>query len=108
MKRAAFVFKIKQDLKEEYKKEHDNIWPELVKAMNNCGISNYSIFYSSSDGILFNYLEVDGDFDDKMGKLAKLEIAQKWWGHMDKYFVKSDSTKLGPESKMLEEVFYMN
>ncbi|MCL5070548.1 MAG: L-rhamnose mutarotase [Actinobacteria bacterium] len=107
MKRAAFIFKIKQDLKEEYKQEHDNIWPELVKAMNNCGISNYSIFYSHSDGMLFNYLEIDEDYNKSMNELAKLEIAQKWWQRMDKYFVKSDSTKLGPESKILEEVFYM-
>ena len=108
MNRAGFIFKIKQDLKEEYKKAHDEIWPELVKAMNNCGIHNYSIYYNESDGIVFNYLEVEGDFDQSMGELTKLNIAQKWWQQMDKFFVKSDSTKLGPDSKTLEEVFHMD
>jgi len=107
MKRAGFIFKIKKHYKDEYKEAHDNIWPELVKAINDCGIFNYSIFYDEYDGTLFNYLEVKGDFDEAMEKLGNLDIEVEWWKKMDKFFVKSDGSKLGPSVKMLEEVFHM-
>ena len=42
MKRVGFIFKLKLELKNEYKKAHDEIWPELAKAINNHGIHNYS------------------------------------------------------------------
>ena len=31
MQRIAFILRIRPELKEEYKKAHDNIWPELKK-----------------------------------------------------------------------------
>lgn len=40
MKRAAFIFKIKLELKSEYKKAHDEIWPEMVEAIRKSGIKN--------------------------------------------------------------------
>ena len=76
--------------------------------MRLCGISNYSIYYNDSDGMLFNYLEINGDFDKSMEKLGAMDIAKKWWEYMDKYFIKNDSFKLGPDTEMIEEVFHMD
>lgn len=44
MSRVAFVLKIKSELKDKYKKDHDEIWPEMVEAIQGCRIRNYSIF----------------------------------------------------------------
>ncbi len=107
MQRVGFTFKIKPELKVEYKKVHDKIWPELVKAINNYGMHNYSIFFKP-DGKLFAYLEVDGDFSKTMKEFEKTNVSKRWEQHMDKYFVKEDSSILGPEIEILEEVFHLD
>ena len=65
MNRVGFLFKIRPGLKNEYKKAHDEIWPELIKAMTDCGIHNYSIYFRE-DGTCFAYMEIEGDFDKQM------------------------------------------
>ncbi len=107
MQRVGFTFKIKPELKDEYKKAHDEIWPEMAKAINDCGMHNYSIYFRK-DGTLFAYLEVEGDFKKQMEKLSKLEVNERWQKYMDKYFVKEDKSILGPETEMLEEVFHID
>ncbi len=106
MKRAAFIFKIRPELKDEYKKVHDGIWPELADAIRESGISNYSIFFRK-DGTLFAYLEAE-DFDGAMAKLGKTDVNARWQKYMDKYFVKEDPSILGPEIEMIEEVFHLD
>jgi len=106
MGRAAFMFRIKPELKDEYKKAHDEIWPELARAIGDVGIRNYSIFFRK-DGTLFAYLEVD-DFNKAMGELGKTDVNARWQKYMDKYFVKQDQSILGPEIEMIEEVFHLD
>ena len=107
MQRVGFTFKIKPELKAEYKKAHDEIWPELAKAINEHGMHNYSIYFRK-DGTLFAYLEVDGDFSKTMEELGKTDVNKRWQEHMEKYFVKEESSILGPEVEVLEEVFHLD
>ena len=44
------------DQKEEYKKRHDAIWPELVSLLKETGISDYSIFLDETTNSLFGVL----------------------------------------------------
>ena len=60
MTRVAFKMKLKSSKIDEYKKRHNEIWPELKNAISNAGISNYSIFYDEETGILFAYHEMSG------------------------------------------------
>ncbi len=73
MARVGFTFKIKPELKAEYKKAHDEIWPELAKSLNDYGMHNYSIYFRG-DGTLFAYLEVEGDFHEQIEKFSKLDV----------------------------------
>lgn len=107
MQRVGFSFKIKPEMKEEYKKAHDEIWPDMIEAMHEHGIRNYSIYFKK-DGTLFAYLEVDGDYEEVMAEFSKTSVNERWQNYMDKFFVKSDSSLLGPEVTMLEEVFHMD
>jgi len=106
MSRVGFIFKIKPELKEEYKKAHDDIWPEWVKAMRDVGLRNYSIFFKR-DGTLFAYLEAT-DYKNSMKKLKGMDIRTRWEKHMEKYFIKKDKAILGPEIEMLEEVSHID
>ena len=105
MGRHAFCFRIRPELKEAYQKDHDEIWPEMVKAIKDSGISSYSLFFRS-DGTIFGYLESD-DMEKSNAYILEQPVRDKWEKAMDKYFVKEDRSTLGPESEELEEVFYL-
>ena len=77
MQRIGFTFRIKPELKAEYKKAHDEIWPELAKAINDYGMHNYSIYFRK-DGTLFAYLEVEGDFKKQMEEFSKLDVNKRY------------------------------
>lgn len=64
----------------EYKKRHDEIWPELVEALKSAGVSDYSIFYEQSSNKLFAVLK--RSTGHTMEQLPLQAIVKKWWGYM--------------------------
>ena len=46
MQRIAMIIGIKPDKIDEYKKLHDNIWPEVVEILQKSHVKNYSIFFT--------------------------------------------------------------
>ncbi len=106
MARYGMIFKIKPELKDEYKKAHDEIWPDMADAIKKFGYRNYSIFFRK-DGTLFAYLEHD-DLEAKVAEFANTDVYKRWQDHMDKYFIKKDDSIIGPEIEMLEEVFHID
>ena len=55
--RVAFKMKLLKGCEEEYKKRHDELWPELEQLLKETGISDYSIFLDEETNILFGYLK---------------------------------------------------
>jgi L-rhamnose mutarotase len=45
MKRYASIFRIRPELKAQYKKDHDEIWPDMAEAIRKAGYRNYSIYF---------------------------------------------------------------
>lgn len=117
MVQFGFTFKIKPEMKEEYTKAHDNIWPEYANAVRDAGITNQSIFYQK-DGTLFIYFESE-DPEKSLNILSKNPLNDKWQKEMERFLLKednksvNDSQKKGsaleefrPEVEILEQVFY--
>ena len=44
MARVAFRMKLYKGSENEYRKRHDELWPELEQLLKSTGISEYSIF----------------------------------------------------------------
>ena len=103
MKRLAFKMYLNEGQKEEYKKRHNEIWPELKKLLKDSGVSEYSIFLDEETNILFAFQKVSNDEGSQ--ELGQTEIVKKWWAFM------ADIMKTNPDnspvSMPLEEVFYM-
>ena len=53
MQRNAFKVQLKHGCEAEYKKRHDEIWPEPSKAINDAGVSDYAIFLDEETLTLF-------------------------------------------------------
>lgn len=75
MAQYAWVLEVRPGYEEEYKKRHDEIWPEMVGALRESGIYNYSIFRYGLT--LFGYFETD-DLDKTVGALSKSEVNARW------------------------------
>jgi L-rhamnose mutarotase len=64
----------------EYRKRHDEIFPELVTALKEAGVSDYSIWLDAESGHLFGILTRRDDHT--MDALPDTEIMKRWWAHM--------------------------
>jgi len=107
MKRYGSIIKIKPEKLEEYKKLHKNIWPGVAKAITECNIRNYSIFYK--DGFLFSYFEYVGeDYEADMKKMADDPITQKWWDICKPMQEPLQTRKEGEWWAEMEEVFHQD
>jgi len=80
MEKHAFKMKLHPGKAAEYKRRHDEIWPELVELLHEAGVSDYSIHLDEETGILFGVLWRRDDHG--MEALPETEIMQKWWAHM--------------------------
>ena len=49
MERLCFTFKLYPGQEAEYKRRHDEIWPDLVEAIQQAGLRNYSLFRRGQD-----------------------------------------------------------
>jgi L-rhamnose mutarotase len=103
MERVAFKMHLKKGMREEYKKRHNAIWPELKQLLKDAGISEYSIFLDEETDTLFAFQKVTGGSDSQ--DLVQNEIVQKWWDYMAD--IMETNTDNSPVSTELEEVFYM-
>lgn len=103
MKRNAFKMFLKPGCKAEYKKRHDEIWPELSALLKETGVSDYSIFLDEETNALFAVQKQCGD--ESSQDLGQNPIVQRWWKYMaDIMETNSDNS---PISISLDEVFYM-
>ena len=102
-KRIGFKMKLKPGFKEEYKKRHNEIWPEILDLLKKEGISDYSIFLDEETNILFAFQHQQGQNSSQ--DLKSNEAVKKWWDYMaDIMEVNPDNS---PVTTALEEVFYM-
>ncbi len=64
----------------EYRRRHDEIWPELVALLKDAGVSDYSIHLDRETDILFGVLWRTEDHG--MADLPAHPVMQRWWAHM--------------------------
>ncbi len=76
MERVCFTFQIKPGTEDEYKRRHDEIWPELVEAIRESGFTNYSLFRRGLQVIA--YAECEPDVAAAFSKIGAYEINTRW------------------------------
>ena len=103
MEKYAFKMHLNPGMEVEYKKRHDEIWPELVTLLTDAGVSDYSIHLDRETDTLFGVLWRKSD--QGMAKLPDHPVMKRWWAHMaDIMAVKPDNE---PIATPLETVFHM-
>jgi L-rhamnose mutarotase len=104
MIRDAFKMKLKPGFEAEYKKRHDEIWPELSQVLTDAGVFDYSIFLDEETGTLFATWKLTDD--NTTAELQNHTLVKKWWAFMaDIMDVNPDHS---PVCVSLNEVFHMD
>lgn len=106
MTRVGFVLKVKPDRLEEYRREHEAVWPEMLEALSRHGWQNYSLFLRP-DGTLFGYVETTGSFQDALDGMASEEVNDRWQERMAPFF-DADGRPADQMMHVLDEVFHLD
>lgn len=102
--KIAFKMRLKPGCKEEYRKRHDAIWPELKQLLKQHGVSDYTIFLDEETNILFAVQQQDGGQSSQ--DLGKLAIVQHWWDYMADIMETNEDHS--PVTMPLLKVFHMD
>jgi L-rhamnose mutarotase len=81
VERTCFTFTIKPGTEQEYRRRHDEIWPEMVDALRASGISNYTLFRRGLEVIA--YAECEPDAQTAFAKMAATDVDQRWAAWFD-------------------------
>lgn len=104
MERYAWKAKIKEGKKAEYKKRHDEIWPEMKELLKSAGIANYSIW--NVDDELFGYYECEKGVEFAAKVQAESPVVQRWNEYMKDVMEMEVDPETGAQPH-LTEVFYL-
>jgi len=104
--RYAMAVKLKDEKKNFYLKNHQNVWPEILDELKKIKIKNYSIFLK--EDFMFGYLEYEGNnFDEDMIQMGKIPIVDKWTKLMIDCFNPFPNNEENDSWVMMDEIFYM-
>lgn len=101
--RIAFRMVLNSGQAAEYKKRHDEIWPELSAALRAAGVSDYTIWLDPETSHLFATL-VRTD-DHTMDALPQTEVNRRWWDFMADIMRYTDRNE--PLVVPLQQVFHL-
>ncbi|WP_374166638.1 L-rhamnose mutarotase [Arcticibacter sp. MXS-1] len=103
MVRVAFKMKLHPNCRDEYKRRHDAIWPELTALLRSNGISDYSIFLDEESDTLFAVQKTEEGASSQ--DLSANPIVQRWWAYMAD--IMQTNPDKSPVSIPLTEVFHL-
>lgn len=103
MQKHAFKMTLNPGMEAEYRRRHDEIWPELVALLKEAGVSDYSIHLDRDTNTLFGVLWRRDDH--RMDDLAAHPLMRKWWAYMADIMVTRPDNE--PVATPLVTVFHM-
>jgi L-rhamnose mutarotase len=104
MKRFCFMMELRPGAEEEYVRRHQEVWPELISALQDAGVRNYTLFLRGQQVIAYAECEPDGE--TAFGKVAETKIDAIW----SKWFEDLIGTRVTGSAKPLtaEEIWHLD
>jgi L-rhamnose mutarotase len=104
MQRHAFKMKLKPGCVAEYKRRHDELWPELARALRQAGLSDYSIFLDEETLTLFAVQKQAAP--RAAADLPNHPVVRRWWEFMAPLM--ETNPDHSPKTWPLREVFHLD
>jgi L-rhamnose mutarotase len=99
----AFVMRLKPGHVDEYKRRHDDIWPELAELLRAAGIHDYSIFLDEESLQLFAVLKLRPGHT--VASLPEHPVMRRWWDSMAPLMEVEPGNR--PTERALRQVFHL-
>lgn len=107
MERMGQVIRLQPEVIAEYKRIHAAVWPEVLQAIANSNIRNYTIFLKEPENLLFAYWEYHGsDFAADLARMALVPRMRDWWVITDPMQMPFKTRKPGEWWARMENVFH--
>jgi L-rhamnose mutarotase len=100
--RSAFVLRVRPDKIDEYVEAHRKVWPEMLAALREAGVRNYTIFRHGNE--VFGYFESD-DLEAAAASMEAREVNGRWQDTMAQ-LLEERVPNAGPPT--LEEIFRLD
>lgn len=104
MESLAFKMFLNPGHEAEYKKRHDELWPEIESLLKEQGVVDYRIYLDNDTHILFATLTHDGRFNNDEIKASP--AMKRWWDFMADIMQSHDNNE--PVSVPLDCVFTLD
>ena len=102
MERLAWKGRIKPGCEAEYRKRHDEIWPEMAEVLKTAGICNYTIFLTGEE--LFGYYECEKGVTYAEKVQAESPVVLRWNEYMKDILIMEMDPETGAQPQ-LKKVF---
>lgn len=87
----------------EYRKRHDEIWPELSDELIRRGVLDYRIFLDPETNALFAVMT--RRTDHQLDSLPRTDVMKRWWAMMGDIMETNPDTS--PVQVFLDEMFVL-
>ena len=104
-RRHCFLLRVRPDRLDEYRRRHQQVWPEMLRALAATGWRNYSLFLRG-DGLLVGYVEAD-DLQASLAAMAGTDVNARWQAEMAPFFAGLEGGAPDQGLVLLEEVFHL-
>ena len=88
MPRVCFTLQVRPDRLAEYRERHAAVWPEMLRALRDCGWHDYQLFLRE-DGLVVGTLLTD-DLAAAQAAMEKTSINSFWQADMAPFFELAD------------------
>ena len=105
MNRYCFTLRVRADRLDEYRSRHAAVWPDMLRALQDCGWTNYSLFLAP-DGLLVGYVEAD-DLAAAQALMATTAVNAAWQAEMAPFFEGLDGGTADASAQLLPAVFHL-
>ena len=106
MTRVCFLLKVRADKIDEYRRRHQQVWPEMLDALRAAGWHNYSLFLRP-DGLLIGYLETP-NFEQARARMRDHPVNARWQAEMAPFFESLEQAAADASMAPLNEVFHLD
>jgi len=106
MQRVCFLLKVRSIRLDDYRRRHEQVWPEMLEALSATGWHNYSLFLRE-DGLLVGYFETP-DLQKALEGMARTDVNARWQAEMSEFFEDLEGRRPDESFVTLPEIFHLN
>lgn len=100
MEKYAWKALVAEGKIDEYKRRHDNLWPEMKELLKKAGIRNYTIWNVGNE--LFGYYECEFGAEYAAKVQRESEIVERWDEYMKDILIMETDPETGAQPRLTQ------